>query len=440
MIFFRNLIWVLQLFDVHFNYLGSFYFNLKLPSPMNLSRGSMYTIKEDRGEICPALVLAFAAKEGFVEAGDPFYPLYTRRRDGRLAFADITTFALPSPIAVPSKTLATFASTGIDLQEFMTLLGGHGIAVLRCKFFGNRRNLQTGKCRNISSTIQTPSGSASYVDFPWPSADFDGSDCTSSAPSVLFFTRIANIFEAVNYFMPSTGVIWYTSGVASNGGSGSGLNPGSNGIIGKKRDRPPDWESWEDQPPRKKRRLDEGRLHDISIDAALLECASLSPHDPLVNSPFEYHLEAKCERCGCGMRQRMHWSRNRDFNSNCGACACHISIQLEERGEGALTAEATDQWVRILSFRSRNLRDFKYHMEGGIWRVRKQDGTEYTFMLTEQHRMHVPAAMLQEVNSHYYLYQHREPYNVNLVFEVCGLRAVITERVEQMGGLAARAA
>lgn len=97
----------------------------------------------------------------------------------------------------------------------------------------------------------------------------------------MFFTLIANICGAVNYFIPFIGVIWCTSGVSSNGGTGSGLNPGSNGIIGKKRDRSPNYRSWERfQPPQKEHRLehprmflndqaDEGRLFDISINAVL---------------------------------------------------------------------------------------------------------------------------------------------------------------------------
>lgn len=124
----------------------------------------------------------------------------------------------------------------------------------------------------------------------------------------------------------------------------------------------------------------------------------------------------------------------------CGACACHISIQLEERGEEAVTTAAADRWVRIVSFRSWNLRDFKYFMAGGIWRVRKNDLTEHTFILTEQHRMFVPVHMLDEVNSFFYRYQRRDFATLELIFEVYALRAIIRERVEQTGGLAAPAA
>ncbi|KAH9716024.1 hypothetical protein KPL71_021306 [Citrus sinensis] len=248
---------------------------------------SMYTIKEERKEISPGLVscakvIALAAREGVVLAGGQFYPLDTGRRDSRLAFAvaDITKFELLSPNADLPEAPATSASCGFDSREFVTLLGGSGIAVLHCKFFNCRQNLQTSKCGNISSTIKTPSGSASYVEFPSSSADLDGSDFTLSAPP-MFFTLIANICGAVNYFIPSIGVIWCTSGVSSNGGTGSGLNPGSNGITGKKRDRSRNYRSWERfQPPQKEYRLehprmflndqaDEGRLFDISINAVL---------------------------------------------------------------------------------------------------------------------------------------------------------------------------
>lgn len=122
----------------------------------------------------------------------------------------------------------------------------------------------------------------------------------------MFFTLIANICGAVNYFIPSIGVIWCTSGVSSNGGTGSGLNPGSNGITGKKRDRSPNYRIWERfQPPQKEYRLehprmflndqaDEGRLFGISINAVLRWCASLFPDDPPINSFFYYPLEVSC--------------------------------------------------------------------------------------------------------------------------------------------------
>ncbi|KAK9229099.1 hypothetical protein WN944_022056 [Citrus x changshan-huyou] len=168
-------------------------------------------IKEELEEICPGVVscadiLALAAREGVVLAGGPFYPLYTGRKDSRLAFADIATLELPSPNADLSETLASFASRGFDLRETVTLLGAHSIGVIHCKFFNNRLhnfgrsnepdpsldpdflNLLRSKCRNISSTSPTPS--PPYVDSPSssaaPSADFDGSVSSSSAPSPNF--------------------------------------------------------------------------------------------------------------------------------------------------------------------------------------------------------------------------------------------------------------
>jgi peroxidase len=57
------------------------------------------------------------------QAGGPFYPLYTGRRDGTLSFRDVATHQLPSPDADLSETLASFASWGFDERETVSLLG-----------------------------------------------------------------------------------------------------------------------------------------------------------------------------------------------------------------------------------------------------------------------------------------------------------------------------
>nr|AHL39113.1 class III peroxidase [Populus trichocarpa] len=100
-------------------------------------------IKSEIEMVCPGVVscadiVALAGREGVVQAGGPFYPLYTGRRDAMHSFRDVATSELPSPNADLSETLASFASRGFDLRETVSLLGGHSIGVIHCKFFQNR--------------------------------------------------------------------------------------------------------------------------------------------------------------------------------------------------------------------------------------------------------------------------------------------------------------
>ncbi|KAK9281275.1 hypothetical protein L1049_004172 [Liquidambar formosana] len=100
-------------------------------------------IKSELEEACPRLVscadiLVLAAREAVVQAGGPFYPLYTGRRDSAFSFGEAATYELPSPHEDLSKTIASFASRGFDERETVSLLGAHSVGVIHCKFFQNR--------------------------------------------------------------------------------------------------------------------------------------------------------------------------------------------------------------------------------------------------------------------------------------------------------------
>ncbi|KAH7565212.1 hypothetical protein ACOSP7_020541 [Xanthoceras sorbifolium] len=167
-------------------------------------------IKEELEQVCPGVVscadiLVLAAREGVVQAGGPFYPLFTGRRDSMVSFSDTATNELPSPQADLSETLASFASRGFDSRETVSLLGAHSIGVIHCKFFRNRLydfgrtnqpdpsldsdflNLMRSKCSNISSTSSAPSpsvvGAPSSSTSTAPSSHFDGSPSSSSLTS-----------------------------------------------------------------------------------------------------------------------------------------------------------------------------------------------------------------------------------------------------------------
>lgn len=57
------------------------------------------------------------------QAGGPFYPLLTGRRDSMFSYSESASAELPSPQADLSETLASFASRGFDTRETVSLFG-----------------------------------------------------------------------------------------------------------------------------------------------------------------------------------------------------------------------------------------------------------------------------------------------------------------------------
>lgn len=57
------------------------------------------------------------------QAGGPFYPLQTGRRDSTMSFPEVATYDLPTPFDDLPKTVAAFALRGFNEQETVTLLG-----------------------------------------------------------------------------------------------------------------------------------------------------------------------------------------------------------------------------------------------------------------------------------------------------------------------------
>ncbi|KAJ6711625.1 PEROXIDASE [Salix purpurea] len=168
-------------------------------------------IKSEIEMVCPGVVscadiVALAARDGVVQAGGPFYPLYTGRRDSVRSFRDVASSELPSPNGDLSETLSSFASRGFDERETVSLLGGHSIGVIHCKFFQDRLynfsrtnkpdpslntgflNLLRSRCNDSSSSMAaSPSPSPSFKATPpalAPSTSFDGTKSPSAAPSL----------------------------------------------------------------------------------------------------------------------------------------------------------------------------------------------------------------------------------------------------------------
>lgn len=57
------------------------------------------------------------------QAGGPFYPLYTGRKDSKASFLVEASSELPSPQDDLSTTIHSFASKGFDERETVSLLG-----------------------------------------------------------------------------------------------------------------------------------------------------------------------------------------------------------------------------------------------------------------------------------------------------------------------------
>lgn len=57
------------------------------------------------------------------QAGGPFYPLQTGRRDSTMSFSEVATYDLPTPFDDLPKTVAAFALRGFNEQETVSLLG-----------------------------------------------------------------------------------------------------------------------------------------------------------------------------------------------------------------------------------------------------------------------------------------------------------------------------
>ncbi|KAJ8755869.1 hypothetical protein K2173_024414 [Erythroxylum novogranatense] len=159
-------------------------------------------IKSELEKVCPGVVscadiVVLAAREGVVQAGGPFYPLFTGRKDATQSFRDMATYELPSPRADLSETLALFYSRGFDEREAVSLLGAHSVGVIHCRFFkyriynfsGTSRpdpSLETGLLSEMRSICDNNTVAASPPHTSQPSSFtpfFYGSPVSPASPS-----------------------------------------------------------------------------------------------------------------------------------------------------------------------------------------------------------------------------------------------------------------
>ncbi|PWA68872.1 peroxidase superfamily protein [Artemisia annua] len=90
------------------------------------------TVVEARcpGAVSCADILNIATRDAIFYSGGPSYPVFLGRRDGKKS--DASWVDLPPPSISWEASLAYFTSKGLDVQDMVTLLGGHMMGRTRC--------------------------------------------------------------------------------------------------------------------------------------------------------------------------------------------------------------------------------------------------------------------------------------------------------------------
>ncbi|XP_057428681.1 cationic peroxidase 2-like [Lotus japonicus] len=126
-------------------------------APPNRSLKGYEVIDEAKAKLeaqCPGVVscadiLALAARDSVVLSGGLSWQVPTGRRDGRVSIEN-ESFSLPGPndsVAVQKKK---FSDLGLNVQELVTLAGGHTIG--------------TAGCRNVADRIYNTNGTDPSID------------------------------------------------------------------------------------------------------------------------------------------------------------------------------------------------------------------------------------------------------------------------------------
>ncbi|KAJ0431949.1 putative peroxidase [Helianthus annuus] len=82
------------------------------------------------GVVSCADILNIAVRDAVYFSGGPSYPVFLGRRDGRKS--DAAWVDLPSPSISWESALKYFTDKGLNLQDMVTLLGGHMMGRTRC--------------------------------------------------------------------------------------------------------------------------------------------------------------------------------------------------------------------------------------------------------------------------------------------------------------------
>ena len=83
-------------------------------------------------------ILAFAARDSIVLAGNVTYKVPAGRRDGRNSTDQNALSNLPSPLSTASELVGNFTLKNLTAEDMVVLSGAHTIGVSHCSSFTNR--------------------------------------------------------------------------------------------------------------------------------------------------------------------------------------------------------------------------------------------------------------------------------------------------------------
>ncbi|XP_019155739.1 PREDICTED: probable peroxidase 61 [Ipomoea nil] len=89
-----------------------------------------------RGVVSCSDILVIATRDAVALAGGPSYPVLLGRRDGRESKASWIDY--PSPSITWEEGLAYFESKGLNVQDFVTLMGAHTMGKTHCRYILDR--------------------------------------------------------------------------------------------------------------------------------------------------------------------------------------------------------------------------------------------------------------------------------------------------------------
>ncbi|XP_015089672.1 peroxidase 44-like [Solanum pennellii] len=113
-------------------------------------------------------IIALATRDAVAFAGGPSYSIPTGRRDGLVS--DPSQVNLPGPSITVPQAIQSFKSKGFNVNEMVTLLGGHTVGITHCNFIqGDRLSRADGSMdgklfSSLRKTCSSNGGSPVFLD------------------------------------------------------------------------------------------------------------------------------------------------------------------------------------------------------------------------------------------------------------------------------------
>lgn len=112
----------------------------------NLTLGGFDTIDDIKAaveNVCPGVVscadiLAIAARSAISVAGGRWFEVETGRRDSLVSLKSEAVANIPPPTMPIPQAVKIFADRGLNVDDFVTLLGGHTVGTTHCHSFKER--------------------------------------------------------------------------------------------------------------------------------------------------------------------------------------------------------------------------------------------------------------------------------------------------------------